>query len=657
MQMKPGVRLTISGALAILLSSAGVGRALTVPPVHPNPNTARAGVLRNGVLTVALEAKESLMQLEGAHRSMMTIEAFAEPGKAPLMPGPLIRAPQGTELRLSIRNTLPVALTLEVPATLRGGPGGAAIDSVVVAPGAVGHFDTRLTTAGNYWYRATTPTGAARAQLYAGLLAGALVVDSVGAPAQPNDRVLVIMVTGDSVWTAFADTADPSLAAPGRTQRVGGFVHTINGLSWPATERLHATVGDSLHWRILNASNQPHPMHLHGFYFRVDDYAGPLVARFGQPKLGAMEVTQLVSDFATMSISWLPNRAGNWLFHCHLAIHNLPYSQFGAPNDDAMSDMSGLVLGVEVADRPGIVASGSPTPSGARHIRLVAESGQANPGTYFVDTIVGALHHPVIPMRFVLEEGGRVVDGGSQFSPELDLVKGQPVAITVVNHLAEPTSVHWHGIEVEDSYVDGVPGFSGEGKRLTPAIAPGDSFVARFTPPRAGTFMYHAHVDEVSQQTAGMEGALIVRDPGSSDSAEDHVLFLKGLGGDRKLPLSINGRSDPDTLILHVGRRARFRLMNLSTVNVSPLVSLTARPDSAIAMPRDTLTVRWKPLAKDGFDMPLGPQQVVAARQILAVGETYDFEYTPRAAGTLRLEYRTNGGQHRLLIRVPIRVE
>lgn len=651
------MRIMTAVALISLALASGTAQALSVPPVRPNPNTARAGVLRNGVLTVTLEAKESLMRLEGAHATMMTVEAFAEPGKAPLMPGPLIRAPQGTELRLSIHNTLPVALTLEVPATLRGGPGGAAIDSVVVAPGAVGHFDTRLTSSGNFWYRATTPTGAARAQFYAGLLAGALVVDSVGAPAQPNDRVFVIMLTGDSVWTAFADTADPSVSGPGRTQRVGGFVHTINGLSWPATERLHATVGDSLHWRIINASNQPHPMHLHGFYFRVDDYAGPMVARFGQPKLGAMEVTQLMSDFATMTISWSPTRAGNWLFHCHLAIHNLPYSEFGAPNDDPMSDMSGLVLGVEVADRPGVVATGSPAPAAERPIRLVAESGHAKAGTYFLDTLAGTLDHPVMPMHFVLEESGRVVEGGAQFSPELDLVKGEPVAITIVNHLAEPTSVHWHGVEVEDSYVDGVPGFSGEGKRLTPAIVPGDSFVARFTPPRAGTFMYHAHVDEVAQQTAGMEGALIVHDPKSSDSAEDHVLFLKGLGGDRKLPLGINGRDDPDTVVLHVGRTARFRLLNLSTINVSPLVMLTARPDSAISMPRDTMTVRWTPVAKDGFDLPLGATRPAPARQILAVGETYDFEYIPRAPGNLRLEYRTNGGPHRLLIRVPIRVE
>jgi manganese oxidase len=95
------------------------------------------------------------------------------------------------------------------------------------------------------------------------------------------------------------------------------------------------------------------------------------------------------------------------------------------------------------------------------------------------------------------------------------------VRITVVNRLPEPTAVHWHGIELE-SYYDGVPGFSGLGRRTTPLIAPGDSFEVRFTPPRAGTFIYHTHADEERQQLAGLAGALVVREPGTTpDPARD----------------------------------------------------------------------------------------------------------------------------------------
>ena len=625
--------------------------ALTGPVVHPNANTTRAGTIRNGVLAVTLEAKESLWYLDGRAHPPMTIEAFAEPGKDPLIPGPLIRAPEGTELHLSIRNSLRVALTLVVPASIRGGPAGAALDSLVIEPGAIGLMTERLTTPGNYPYRASTPTGASRVFEYAGLLAGAIVVDSLGAPAQPRDRVFVIVLAGDSLWRSFADTAAktaPNLAALGAAAaaRIGRYIWTINGNAWPATERIHASVGDSLHWRIVNASPSPHPMHLHGFYYRVDTFAGPQVSRFGEPRPGQMVVTQLLSPFSAMSITWSPARPGNWLFHCHFAIHNTPVSDLG--NDANMSGMTGLVVGVIVSDRKGVVVAGAPNVSRVRQLRLVAEGGHAIPG-----------ENPdsVQPMRFVLHEGGRTVEGGADFSPELDLVRGDPIAITIVNHLGEPTSVHWHGIELDDSYMDGVPGFSGEGKRLSPEIAPGDSFVARFTPPRAGTFMYHAHLDDVRQQAAGMEGALIVRDPGVVESSDDHVLFLKGVGASRRRPLEINGRSNPDTLVLHLGHPARFRVLNLTTVNIAPAVLLTSRPDSALTSMRDTMIVRWTLLAKDGFDVPLGARTPARARQIVAQGETYDFEYTPRAQGNLRLEFRTNGGAHRLLMRVPLRVE
>lgn len=645
----------VASALAVSAPSTFATRAPNVPVVRANPNTTRAGVLHNGVLTVSLEAKRSLWYLDGPGHPPMTIEAFAETGKDPLMPGPLIRAPQGTELRLSIRNSLNVPLALLLPSVLRGGPAGTALDSLVIAPGSSALMSVRLTVPGSYPYRATTPTSASEALELAGLLAGAIVVDSSDAPPRSRDRVFVIMLTGDSVWRAAMDTVSPrspdfERIAGANVASIGRYVYTINGRSWPATERIHATVGDSLHWRVINASRDPHPMHLHGFYYRVDQFAGPLSSRFGAPRPGQMVVTQLVSPFSAMSITWSPARPGNWLFHCHFAIHNTPTS--ADAEDPNMSGMTGLVLGVVVAERPGVIAAGNPaaavSPGNVRQLRLVAKGGHAIPGES-ADS--------VRPMRFVLEDGSRSVEGGADFSPELDLTRGTPVAITIVNHLGEPTSVHWHGIELDDSYMDGVPGFSGDGAHLTPQIAPGDSFVARFTPPRAGTFMYHAHVDDVLQQAGGMEGALIVRDSGVVDSTDDHIIFLKGVSGSRHRPLEVNGRANPDTVVLHVGRMARFRLLNLTTFNVAPAVSLTSRPDSAITIARDTMIVRWTPVAKDGFGIPLGARTPGPAWQIIAQGETYDFGYTPRAPGNLHLEIRTNGRGHRLLMRVPIRVE
>jgi FtsP/CotA-like multicopper oxidase with cupredoxin domain len=639
----------ISGLLMVCaVFAAASGRTRRAfPIVGANPNTERAGALHDGVLTVTLEAEETLWHLNGPTRSPMTIAAFAEAGKAPLMPGPLLRAPAGTELRISMRNSLRVPLTFQVPASMHGGPDRSdAIDSIVVAPGAVGTLTTHATVAGNYIYRATSGDGASRVEAMTGLLGGGLVVDSAQASdAPPRDRVLVIMATEDSAAAACSDTATRSVLAecPGRR-----FIYTINGGSWPNTERMHAVVGDSLHWRVINVSNQVHPVHLHGFYYRVDEYSGPLVAVYGRPAPGQMVVTQLMAPLSAMSMTWSPDRPGNWLFHCHFAIHNMPDSLSAAPDDPHMREMKGLLVGTIVTARAGVTVTRDLAP--ARQLRLIAEPAHAVAGKGLDDLPL---------MHFVLEEHGRRIDTHADLSPEIDLSRGEPVSIVIVNRLDEPTAVHWHGIEVEDSYMDGAPGFSGAGGHLTPAIAPGDSFVARFTPPRSGTFMYHAHIDEVREELAGLEGALIVRDPGAAPSPDDHVFLLKGDVGNRQHPLEIDGQGNPDTLVLHVGRAARLRLLNLAraVASAAPSFWLTTRPDSAPTSAGDTMVVRWLPTAKDGFDLPPAAQLTRPAQQVVAIGETYDFEYTPRSQGTMRLEVRTPRAPHSLLIRVPIRVE
>ena len=647
-------------ALGAALHSGTHAASGPLPVVRPNANIERAGVLHAGVLTVTLEAKESTWWLHGPNRSPMTIAAFSEPGKPPLIPGPLVRAEVGTEIRISIKNSLAMPLTFLVPGTLRGAAGRPeALDSIVIAPGAVATFAARAGAAGNYTYRAMAAGAASEVDGVKGLLGGAIVVDTARADAPPHDRVLVIMATQDSAALACADTVtrNPLGACPGRR-----FIFTINGRSWPNTERIHATVGDSLHWRVINASLQVHPMHLHGFYYRVDAYVlypGGTDDGFFSPAPGQMVSTQLLRGHATMSMTWSPDRPGNWLFHCHWTLHNTPDSLSAEADDPHRRDMNGLVLGTIVTPRSGAAAAAHP--ASARQLRLVAEpfgpaTGEALPAREARPAPPWLGSVPL--MHFVLEEQSQRVDTHLDFSPELDLERGEPVAITIVNHLDEPTAVHWHGIELEDSYADGVPGFSGEGRHLTPAIAPGDSFVARFTPPRAGTFMYHTHVDELREEVGGLEGALIVREPGTSPTGDDHVFFLKGDLGNPEHPLEINGQASPDSLVLHVGRSVRLRLLNLTAVDPVPLFALTARPDSAATLFDDTtMVVHWRPVAKDGFDLPVAQQTPRRARQLVGVGETYDFEYTPARGGTLQLEIRADRGRHPLLIRVPIRVE
>jgi len=53
---------------------------------------------------------------------------------------------------------------------------------------------------------------------------------------------------------------------------------------------------------------------------------------------------------------------------------------------------------------------------------------------------------------------------------------------------------------------------------------------------------------------------------------------------------------------------------------------------------RNFQTNTWRPIAKDGADLPLAQQELCPAQLTISVGETYDFEFRPERAGELTLE-------------------
>jgi FtsP/CotA-like multicopper oxidase with cupredoxin domain len=398
----------------------------------------------------------------------------------------------------------------------------------------------------------------------------------------------------------------------------------INGRSWPHTERFDHTVGDTVRWRVINASADQHPMHLHGFYFRVDargdgrrDTTYALSSR-------PMVVTESMGAGATMRMTWIPERAGNWLFHCHIPEHFGSRGPLGmeratgAQHDHAKEGMSGLVTGVHVRAVPDAVASVAPVAE--RRIRLLVREGT-----------VSTPDEP--SFHYSVHEGGAEppLPAARGIGPTLDLVRREPVRITVVNRLREATAVHWHGIELE-SYFDGVPGFSGEAARLTPLIAPGDSFVVRFTPPRAGTFIYHTHADEVRQQHAGLAGALVVSERSRPrDPAHDIPLVLtESRSADGRVTTLVNGSAAPQALVLRVGTTYRLRLVQMSV----------SRSVLWAELWRDSVRLNWRPVAKDGAELPEAARVSRVARLRFGIGETYDFEFTPEVTGAMRFEAR-----------------
>ncbi|HEY6826195.1 MAG TPA: multicopper oxidase domain-containing protein [Gemmatimonadaceae bacterium] len=622
-------------AATFSLSDASFPRPVPPPPpvLLPNDNTKPAGTTRNNVVSIELDAVPATWHLQGGASSIKFTDAFAERGRTPTMPGPLVRVAAGATVHFNVRNRLTRPLTFFVPTSATTD------DSIVVAPGATGDLTTRAAHPGNFFYRATDGTAASTKLRIAGALAGAFVVDTAGAGGRPRDRVMMMMMTPDSALTRAAEAVNPITAGQ------GVFAFTINGRSWPNTERIFATVGDTLRWRVINASWDVHPMHLHGFYFKVDQFDGLFAKRDGETTPAGPVVTQRLSNFSSMSMTWVAERPGDWLFHCHFALHLHPpeYNPHEIAGDHALTGMTGLVVGIIVKPRG---SSQTVAQASVRKLRLIAVRDAGFPDS-------------APSMRFVIDEQGKRAEAGPRFSPTLNLNQNEPVAITVVNTLAEATSVHWHGMELE-SYNDGVGGWSGTPARLAPAIAPGDSFTARFTPPRAGTFMYHAHFDDTRQQPAGLVGPMIVRGANEPPREDDHAILINGTPESILLagPIAVNGRVNADTIVFRSGRPQRLRFIGITLVNPNATVTLTARSDSVFRnSPADTMIVQWRPLAKDGADLPASATNPRRAQQIISIGETYDFEYTPIRPGNLRIEIRAAGPAGALLARVPVKVK
>jgi FtsP/CotA-like multicopper oxidase with cupredoxin domain len=182
---------------------------------------------------------------------------------------------------------------------------------------------------------------------------------------------------------------------------------------------------------------------------------------------------------------------------------------------------------------------------------------------------------------------------------------------------------------------------------VLPAIAPRDSLTVRFTPPRAGTFMYHTHVDELRQQRAGLAGPLIVLEPGDRyDPATDLAVLITSPSDSMEAGRAVllNGSLTPPSVEMRAGETHRLRFINITV----------GRPGMRMELRRDSTLLEWRVLAKDGAELPATRKVVGPARQTIGIGETVDVEVIPSAPRELRLEARTAGG--RLLGVIPLRI-
>ena len=256
------------------------------------------------------------------------------------------------------------------------------------------------------------------------------------------------------------------------------------------------------------------------------------------------------------------------------------------------------------------------TPMPAAYNVAPAIPGQAS--TSVVALIAPPGNEPV--KRFTLTAAVTRIGGqeawafnGSVPGPQLRVTEGDRVRVTLINHLPDATSIHWHGIRVPDAE-DGVAGITQD------AVRPGGSYVYEFIANDPGTFWYHSHQDTSGQIPRGLLGAIVVEPrAGGIDETRDYSLTIHNLPG--TFSVAVNGAAN-----LHLdaspGDMVRLRL-----------IDGWPGPDPQFPV---LIGARYKIVALDGHELNK-PQEMGPERIALGMGQRADVIFKMPATGSVRL--------------------
>jgi len=239
---------------------------------------------------------------------------------------------------------------------------------------------------------------------------------------------------------------------------------------------------------------------------------------------------------------------------------------------------------------------------------------------------------------------------GTMPGETLRRTQGARLVVEVDNQLPQATSLHWHGIRI-DNAMDGVPGVTQD------PIQPGTRFTYDFALPDAGTYWYHSHAQSVEQVERGLQGALIVEEPDAPDVDQDLPLVIDDLRVTAEAAIDANFAVPHD--LSHAGRMGNILLCNGKMVADHPVKTgdrLRLRLINSANARIFTLGLQglegWV-MAYDG--MPLATPEALPDRLLLAPAQRVDlFVDVTAAAGedAFLVQFERDGGYE--LARFPV---
>jgi FtsP/CotA-like multicopper oxidase with cupredoxin domain len=234
-------------------------------------------------------------------------------------PGPVIESVEGDRVRIYVTNELPEPTSMHWHGILlpNGMDGVAGLNQLRIEPGETFKYEFTLRQWGTHMYH---PHFDEMVQMGMGLM-GMFVIHPREPVSHRVDRDFAIML---SEWKI-----DPGTSRPDTSEMTDFNVLTMNSKAFPGTAPLVVSHGDRVRIRLGNLSaTDHHPIHLHGYQFKVVWTDGGPIAESAQWP----ETTVLVPVGSTRTIEFVADALGDWAFHCHMTHHVMNQMGHGVPN-------------------------------------------------------------------------------------------------------------------------------------------------------------------------------------------------------------------------------------------------------------------------------------------------------------------------------------
>ena len=231
-------------------------------------------------------------------------------------PGPTIEAVEGDRVRILVTNRLPEHTTIHWHGILlpNGMDGVGGLNQPHIKPGETYAYEFTLRQHGTFMYH---PHADEMVQMAVGMM-GMFIIHR--REREPIDRDFAIM---NHEWAVHPGTyrPDPSVMTDFN-------MFTFNSKVFPAIDHLIVKTGDRVRIRLGNLSMDQHPIHIHGYSFKITGTDGGPIPSSGQWP----ETTVAVPVGTTRDIEFVANVPGDWAFHCHRSHHTMNAMGHDIPN-------------------------------------------------------------------------------------------------------------------------------------------------------------------------------------------------------------------------------------------------------------------------------------------------------------------------------------